>query len=206
MYKIGAIILAAGQSKRMGKPKLFLPYQGIPIIHYPVKMAVQNHLTPIVVVGGKNYDQLKKELEIYHQKISIIYNERYEIGMSTSLIVGVNSLNGELDAVLIFLGDQPLVADEVIKNLINTYQKNKKNGVYIVRPRYKQSPGHPILFDKSLLKQFQHIKGDEGGKSIIKTNEEHLRYVDFKQSDWNLDIDTKEDYDQLINNILNKGV
>lgn len=206
MYSIGAIILAAGQSKRMGEPKLLLPYQGIPIIHYPVEIAVQHKLTPIVVVGGKYYHQLKKELEPFHQSISMMYNEQYEDGMSTSLITGINSVEGELDAVLIFLGDQPLVADEVVKKLIDTYQKNRENGIYIVRPRYDQRPGHPILFDKRLFKHFQYLNGDEGGRSIIKANEEHLLYVDFEQTDWNLDIDTKRDYDYLIQHHLNRGV
>lgn len=206
MCKIGAIILAAGQSKRMGEPKLFLPYQGIPIIHYPVEIAVQHKLEPIVVVGGKYYHQLKKELESFHQSISVMYNEQYEDGMSTSLITGINSVDGELDAVLIFLGDQPLVADQVVKKLIDTYQKNREKGIYIVRPRYEQRPGHPILFDKRLFKQFQYLNGDEGGRSIIKTNEEHLLYVDFEQSAWNLDIDTKQDYEYLIQHHFNKGV
>lgn len=198
MCKIGAIILAAGQSKRMGKPKLFLPYKGVPIIHYPIKIAVQNQLAPIVVVGGKYFHQLKKELEPFQQQISVIDNEQYENGMSTSLIAGINSLNCKLDAVLIFLGDQPLVPEEVVKQLIHTYKKNKESGIQIVRPRYEQCAGHPILFDSSLFKQFQYIKGDQGGKSIIKEYKERLLYVDFNQLDWNLDIDTKQDYEQLI--------
>lgn len=198
MCKIGAIILAAGQSKRMGEPKLFLPFQGNPIIKYPIEMALQHKLHPIVVVGGNYYHQLKGELEPFHSSISVMYNEKYANGMSTSLIKGINSVENELDAVLIFLGDQPLVADQVVKKLIDTYQKNRENGIYIVRPRYEQRPGHPILFDRCLFNQFQHIKGDEGGKSIIKANKEHLRYVDFEQSDWNLDIDTKQDYEYLI--------
>ncbi|WP_164489618.1 NTP transferase domain-containing protein [Rummeliibacillus sp. TYF005] len=198
MCKIGAIILAAGQSKRMGEPKLFLPFQDTPIIHYPIEMAVQHKLEPIVVVGGKYYDQLKEELKPFYPSLSLIYNEQHANGMSTSLIEGINSIDGDLDAVLIFLGDQPLVAHQVVEKLIDTYQKNRENGIYIVRPRYEQQPGHPILFDRSLFNQFQNLKGDEGGKSIIKANKEHLQYVDFEQTDWNLDIDTKQDYKHLL--------
>ena len=199
MCKLGAIILAAGLSKRMGKPKLFLPYLNKPLIRYPVLLAVDQKFAPIIVVGGKFMPQLQFELKEYVEQISIISNPAYEMGMSSSLKTGIRALNEEVDAVFIFLGDQPFVSAEIIERLTKVYKENLANGVKIVRPRYAKQPGHPILFDKSLFSQFEALTGDEGGKRIIKSNENHLIYVDIENSKLNLDIDTPQEYEALIN-------
>ena len=196
MCKVGAIILAAGQSARMGKPKLFLPYLNVPLIHYPVSLAIEMNLDPIIVVGGKYLQQLQIELNEFSDKIAIIHNPEYRNGMSTSLKAGIDALENEIDGVLIFLGDQPFVSAAVTQKLIQEFKQSKKSK--IVRPRYQVQPGHPILFDKSLFSKFQALSGDEGGKSIIKANVDKLIYVDFENTKLNLDIDTPQDYELLI--------
>lgn len=198
MYKIGAIILAAGLSRRMGKPKLFLPFLNTPLIHYPVALAVGQKFDPIIVVGGMYIQQLQMELNEYSKRISIVYNSNYEKGMSSSLKAGIDSLNEEVDATFIFLGDQPFVSEDVVEKLIQVYEENKDKGAKIVRPRYSSKVGHPILFDKSLFSEFKSLSGDEGGKSIIKANEDKVIYVDFENVKLNLDIDTPQDYEALI--------
>ncbi|QCR32360.1 NTP transferase domain-containing protein [Lysinibacillus sp. SGAir0095] len=197
MCKIGAIILAAGQSARMGKPKLFLPYLNAPLIHYPVSVAVSQKFKPIIVVGGKYFQQLQLELSEFSNQIAIVHNPEYERGMSSSLKAGINAIDAEVDGVFIFLGDQPFVSNDVVQNLIHVYRQNKKKGIKIIRPRYATQHGHPILFDKSLFHEFQSLKGDEGGKSIIKANEDKLIVVDFENTRLNLDIDTPQEYESL---------
>ena len=196
MCKIGAIILAAGQSERMGKPKLFLPYLNNPLIHYPVSIAVEMNLDPILVVGGRYSQQLQIELSDFLNDIAIIHNAEFEKGMSSSLKIGINALGDELDGVIIFLGDQPFVSNEVVQKLIQKYKVS--NNSKIIRPRFGIQPGHPILFDKSLFSKFQALTGDEGGKSIIKANEDKLLYIDFEDTKLNFDIDTPLDYEVLI--------
>ncbi|HWL12847.1 MAG TPA: nucleotidyltransferase family protein [Ureibacillus sp.] len=203
MCKLGAIILAAGLSKRMGKPKLFLPYLNKPLIHYPISVAVEQKFSPLIVVGGKFTPQLQSELKEHLEQLSIISNPAYETGMSSSLKMGIRALNEEVDGVFIFLGDQPFVAAEVVERLSKVYKENRARGVKIVRPRYAHHPGHPILFDKSLFPQFEFLTGDEGGKRIIKANENCLIYVDIENSQLNLDIDTPQDYEALINQDTN---
>jgi len=198
MSKMAAIILAAGLSRRMGKPKLFLPYLNVPLIHYPVSLAVENHFDQIIVVGGRHIDQLHLVLKDFTERITIIFNPEYELGMSTSLKAGINALNEDVEGVLLFLGDQPFVTMDVIEKLIHTYELNKVKGMKIVRPRFINLPGHPALFDRSLFQEFRKLYGDEGGKRIIKAHEDKLIYVDFNDDKLNLDIDTMEEYKSLI--------
>jgi len=203
MCKFGAIILAAGLSRRMGKPKLFLPLFNVPVIHYSVSLAVRQKLDPIIVVGGEHVQQLQLELDEYKEKIAIIYNSEYEQGMSTSLKVGINAVNEKADGVFIFLADQPFVSNLVVEKLLKAYEENYENGMKIFRPRYADQVGHPILFDKSLFSKFHTLSGDEGGKRILKANEDKLVYVDFENAKLNFDIDTPQDYDSLIKPNLN---
>ncbi|MER1999755.1 MAG: nucleotidyltransferase family protein [Lysinibacillus sp.] len=198
MYKIGAIILAAGSSSRMGEPKLLLPYKGVPIVAYPILRALQNDLHPIVCVTGR-YDQLvRNALQAIEQKVTIQFNAQFESGMSTSLQQGIEFMKDKVDAVVIFLGDQPLLPNEVVQTIIQQYIATKNDGIKIIRPLYGEQIGHPILFDSSLFEAFKSIQGDEGGKSIIQQNAKFLKLIHFPNSDWGVDIDTPEDYANLM--------
>ena len=197
MVKIGAVILAAGESRRMGNPKLFLPLDGKSLITYPVSLAIKSGLEPIVVIGGRHIAKLEDELAPFSPYIQVKANPRYEEGMSSSLQEGIRALADEVDAVLIFLGDQPFVHETVVDTIIKEFMANKEQGIRIVRPLYQQSLGHPILFDGSLFTLFDTLQGDEGGKSIIQAQKEHVQFIDFPNSRWGLDIDTPLDYARL---------
>ena len=198
MVNIGALIVAAGKSTRMGKPKLLLPFKGAPIITHPVALAIQNELQPIVCITGQYDEQVKQALASFHENITINYNPHYESGMASSLKEGIHALQGKVDAVIIFLGDQPLVPDFVVKTIIQKYKENKKKGVKIVRPIYNQQIGHPILFDSGLFHEFEALHGDEGGKGIIQQYKDYLKLIHFPNSDWGIDIDTPEEYLTLL--------
>lgn len=200
MSKIGAIILAAGFSNRMGKPKLLLPYKEKPLIYYPVALATKHNLQPIILVSGIYHEQLLKALQPFENKLTIITNELAEEGMSTSLKKGIEAIETEVDACFLFLGDQPFVTDEVIRELLKVYRENQDSGIKIVRPCYQKKPGHPILIDKSLFTQFKQLKGDQGGKMILKKYKEQLKYINFDNPLWGADIDTPKDYADLIIN------
>ena len=198
MYNIGAVILAAGTSTRMGKPKLLLPYKSMPIVTYPLIQAIQNDLQPIMCVTGRYDELITNALLSWKQKLTIQYNPQFESGMSTSLRQGIEFMKGKVDAVIIFLGDQPLVPNEVVQRMIQQYITTKKDGIKIIRPVYNGQIGHPVLFDSSLFHAFDNIKGDEGGKTIIQQNAEYLKYLHFPNNDWGVDIDTPEDYATLL--------
>ncbi|MGG1660208.1 nucleotidyltransferase family protein [Brevibacillus sp. NRS-1366] len=193
MSKIGAVILAAGMSKRMGQPKLLLPLKGKPLFRYAVDAAVGSELKPIVVVGGSHTEEFHKYTKDL-PNVEVVATPFYQEGMASSLKRGVRSIADRTEGMLVFLADQPYVPVHVIKELIRVYELHRSMGVRIIRPQYAGELGHPILFDASLYKFFLEIDGDEGGRSIIKRFPKRMKVVSFSHSFWGRDVDTPEDY------------
>ncbi|MEH6946088.1 nucleotidyltransferase family protein [Bacillus sp. JJ634] len=196
MSKIGAVILAAGMSKRMGKPKLLLPLHGTPLFHYALKASIYYSLSPIVLIAGPYIEEMRKLPHEFRQ-IEVLYNPNYATGMASSLKLGMEAMKGRVDAAIIFLADQPFVPAEVAQTLIEQYKKTRKEGVRIVRPAYEGIVGHPILFDAELFSAFDSIEGDQGGKTIIQAHQDRMKIVSFDYSMWGRDVDTPEDLMQM---------
>jgi molybdenum cofactor cytidylyltransferase len=201
MSRIGAIVLAAGLSRRMGKPKLLLSLNEKPLFRYPLELAIRNGLSPICLIGGQH-------IEIFQMGtadlsgIEYVANPDYEKGMSSSLKMGIEKLKDRTDAALICLADQPFVPDLVIKSII----AESKKGARIVRPHYQGTAGHPILIDKSLYHEFLQLEGDQGGKAITKKYKNDTSILFFEEESWGMDIDTPENYQkckQYINITMN---
>lgn len=198
MCKIGAVILAAGKSVRMGKPKLLMPFKGNPLFTYPLKLAIHQQLQPIVCVTGRYHEQIKEILELEKNDITLTYNPFFESGLASSLKAGIHTIKDQVDGAMIFLGDQPLIPNEVVQKMIEEYKKGKKKGIKIIRPLFGSRLGHPILFDQSLFPEFNVLQGDEGGKSILKKHQVSLKLLHFQNEDWGIDIDTEEEYQTLL--------
>lgn len=196
MSKIGAIILAAGMSKRMGMPKLLLPLNGEPLISYSISLALKQKLNPIVVIAGQYIKEIEKVIDC--DFVTYLYNPDYQSGMASSLKLGIEAVSSQVEAAMIFLGDQPFVPDQVVHTLLTEYERNKEKGIHIVRPRYVGELGHPILFDTRLFEHFTKIEGDEGGRSIIVNHKEQLKIIDFSECLWGMDVDTPEDYKRVV--------
>jgi molybdenum cofactor cytidylyltransferase len=202
MRKIGAVILAAGMSRRMGVPKLFLDFHGKPLFLYSVECAIRSQLNPILIVGGEHVQLLQD-----HTKglpVEIISNPDYRKGMAASLKLGIEAMDGRVDALLVFLADQPFVPPMLIKKLLQTYTVCRSNGIRIVRPQYSGIPGHPVLFDADLFREFSALQGDEGGRSIIKSHAEKLKLIPAENPLWGADIDTPDDLEKFEKNFPQK--
>lgn len=198
---VGGIILASGFSSRMGKPKLLLKINGKPILQWVMEAAIDAKVNPVVVVAGELYEQyceLGKDLF----EIRFIRNTKYAEGMSSSIRLGVSSLYSETEALLVFLGDQPLVPSLVVEELISFYYSNRSSDMYqnplIVRPQYGDRVGHPVLFDRSLYDELIQVNGDKGAREIIKKYSHRLKVVSFPNEIWGLDIDTPSDFKNII--------
>jgi molybdenum cofactor cytidylyltransferase len=192
MLRIGAVILAAGMSRRMGVPKLFLDFRGKPLFLYSVECAIDSQLDPILIVGGEHIELLQDHTK--DLSVEVLKNPAYTEGMAASLKLGIEALDGRVDALLVFLADQPFVPPMLIKKLLQTYMACRSNGIRVVRPQYNGIPGHPVLFDADLFVEFSDLQGDEGGRLIIKRHAEKLKLIPAENPLWGADIDTPDDW------------
>ncbi len=186
---IAAVVLAAGSSARMGKPKLALPVRGKPILERALSAYREADIDEIVVVLGSDAAQLRKKVEFHGERV--LYNRRYREGMSSSLRLGLKAVAREADAVMIGLGDQPFLSNSTVDRIIEAYRESEAS---VVVPVYRGQRGNPVLFDKALFPQIMRSEGDVGAKSVVRSNESSLREVAVGDRGILADIDTPKDY------------
>lgn len=175
--------MAGGSSTRMGQNKLEMELQGKTIINTVIDNALNSKLDEVVLVYGK-YD--------VETDIKKIYNENYELGMSTSLIKGLEGYEGE--AILILLGDMPFVSSEIINNILDGFSKSLKN---IAIPVFEARKGNPVIIGKKYFKALLNNSGDKGGREIIKNNETDVEWVKVSSQGIFVDIDEKLVYERV---------
>lgn len=191
--KVAAIILAAGQSTRMGTPKQLLPFNGQPMIADICKKLVSLELHSIACITGSENNLIKKAISKF--PIQAIYNADFKQGMNSSLVTGINSLSSQedLEGILITLADQPTIPLAHYQLMAATFNQNTQS---IISTSYGDSYGVPSIFPSSLFSELQELVVDKGAKSIIK---KHLDKTKFIRCEEALnDIDSPEDYRKLI--------
>lgn len=184
---IAAIILAAGESKRMRRPKQLIKWHGRALIEHVTQQAVDAALKPVVVVTGHRADEVRAALN--HPLATVVHNPDWPEGMSTSVRSGVAVLTSDIDAAVFLLIDQPRVDAAHIKAMITMYHNSGKP---IIVSSYKGRRSSPTLFDRSFFEQLMHASGDSGGRAIIKANPESVASVEAANESTLVDIDTPE--------------
>jgi molybdenum cofactor cytidylyltransferase len=190
---IGAVIVAAGSSSRLGQPKQLLRFKGESLVHHIVVAARQAGCSPVIVVIGSNSEKVTGELR--STNAVIVENENWQCGIGSSIRAGVRRLVDhapELDAIVLLVCDQPGVNADTIRNLINLRETTKKS---IVASRYAETLGVPALFDRSLFDELLSLGNEAGAKSIILRNRECVAQLAFPEGA--IDIDTWEDWENL---------
>jgi len=189
---ISAILLAAGESKRMGITKQILKFGKNTLLEYTINNLVNSKIDEIILVLGYKAEEIKKEISTKYEKLVITINPDFRDGMSSSIKHGIGSINPEAKAVLIVLGDQPLISSEIINSIINTYQEKD---AAIVAPVYKGTIGHPVCFDLEKYRdRLLGLSGDKGAKEIVDANTDDFFGVDVSSDNILVDIDDKENY------------
>jgi molybdenum cofactor cytidylyltransferase len=188
---ISAIVLAAGESKRMGKSKLLLKWQGKIILKHVLDNLLNSRVDEVILVLGPEADRILKRVPA--EKVKIVINPDYKEGMSASIRQGLRAMDEKAKAFLIVLGDQPGISKEVLDRLITDFQRihPKKN---IVLPTYRGSRGHPVLFSVKYLKEALRLKGDVGCRQILMDHPEDILAIEMDTDAVLNDIDTPEDY------------
>lgn len=194
MKNVGLIILAAGSASRMGKPKQLLSYQGSSLISHAVEIGLNSTCKPVVVVLGAYIEQIKPTINKF--PVQIIENPHWKTGMSSSIRAGITAIkenNPKLDALIIALGDQPLISTAVFNKLVQNYQKT---GNIIIAATYSDVIGVPALFSSVLFPELINLEGDRGAKALIGKYKDELLSISIPEAA--IDIDTPEDYQKLL--------
>ena len=210
--RIGLVLLAAGQSRRMGTNKQLLPWRGKTILDavcHALQICWEQtnpswnlKIYPMVAVTGGDHD-IDHIASRYG--FSIIHNECSDLGQGTSIALGVKYLMNKfgtrtLDGIICSVSDQPLLNPMVVEQLITSFQQHRdETNRTIVVPKYgiTQHPGNPVLFGAHWFEDLQHIEGDQGGRTIIRgVGHNFVEYVSIIP-EWGFDIDTPEDYNDL---------
>ena len=167
---ISAILLAAGQSKRMdGENKLTKEIQGVPLIKHSVKNILVSSIDELIIVLGHQKEIVEKLID-NNEKIKCVFNKEFESGMATSIKTGLNHLSKKTEAFFICLGDMPMINQNTYNKLIEC-----RNNKEIIVPTYKGQQGNPVLFSKSMKKKLiMTIQGDFGAKKILELNKNKL--------------------------------
>jgi molybdenum cofactor cytidylyltransferase len=194
MNKTGIIILAAGPSARLGKPKQLLVHQGKTLIEHICSEALETGLHPVLVVTGAASAEVSKALE--NMSVEIVFNEQWSTGMASGIAAGMSELlkrDKAIESVIIAVCDQPFVSAALFRQLIKTKAERNKG---IVGSAYAGIIGTPVLFEKAYFGKLLALKGNEGAKKIVKTYNADLAGIPFEEG--KMDIDTQEDYERLI--------
>ena len=189
---ISAILLAAGQSKRMnGENKLNKKIQGNPLIKLSVKNILASSANELIIVLGYQKEIIEKTID-KHEKIKFVFNKEFDSGMASSIKVGLNHLSEKTEAFFICLGDMPMVNYDIYNELIKL--RNKKD---ILVPTYKNKQGNPVLFHKSMKKKVMNISGDIGAKKILELNKDKILKLEINNQGIVKGFNTQEDFNSL---------
>ncbi len=186
---VTAIILAAGGSSRMGKPKQLLEIGGKTLVSIVIKNILASIIDEIIIVTQPDLPLIEDN---EYPEIKRIVNKDWQTGQSSSMKAGLNAVDEKTDAVMFFMADQPMVDEGIINRLITAFQETEKP---IISPLYNGKKGAPVIFKRRLFDELNLIQGDRGGRDLLEVYP--VEYMNIDMSLAAMDVDTPEEYDKL---------
>jgi len=187
---ISAIILAAGQSKRMGQPKMLLSWGTLTVIEHVVVTFLNAGIEDILVVTGGVHQEVEKAIDRF--PVRKIHNREYENGeMLSSLQYGLREIREQTQATLIGLGDQPQIREESIRLICETYRKDKSE---LIVPSFQMKRGHPWLVARRLWNAILELKPPQTPRDFLNQYADKIQYMNVDTPTILADLDTPEDY------------
>ena len=197
---ITALILAAGESKRMGQPKMLLPWANTTVISHVITVFRNSGVEDVLVVTGG----AKEEVEdaISRHNVRAVYNKHFTNGeMLSSIQCGIRALTRQTQAVLMVLGDQPQVQERCVRLVCSKYNDSKAD---IVVPSYNMRRGHPWLITRPLWDELLNFENPYTPRDFLNAHSDNIQYVNINSSDILADLDTPEDYQRWQPNFHDK--
>src|SRR5262245_12814145 len=185
---ISAIVLAAGKSERMGRPKALLEFRGRTFLENILDAISRSSIEHTVVVVGHH----RREIENAIQTVPLIFNPDYEQGMVTSLQTGIRALPPESIGAFLFLVDHPVVEAETIEAMIPSVALNR-----IVQPTFKGRRGHPVFLGAEVLEEILRLPSSQGADVVVRRDPSRITEIPVNAGGIIADIDTPEDYEKL---------
>jgi len=190
--RIGALLLAAGQSRRMGGPnKLLAAIDGTPMVAHVARRLLASRARPIVAVLGNQADTV--DIALGKLPVKRVRNPEFAAGLSTSLKRGIAALPSDLDGVIVCLGDMPLISGRHLERLIAAF--NPLEGRAIIVPTRRGKRGNPVLWSRQFFPEMTGLAGDVGAKHLIGEHAEFVAEVEMDDAAVLVDIDTPEALD-----------
>lgn len=190
MEKIGAVVLAAGMSRRMGQPKMVMPWGRSTVLGTVLDTLVTSEVKTITVVAGAEREKIEDIIK-EHSALAV-YNPHYKNGeMLVSLQVGLQHLPEDLEAILMVLGDQPQIQGTTVRAIIEKYKQDKPG---IIMPSYNYRRGHPWLIGKLYWKEILALSPPQTLRTFISSHAGDIDYVNVKTPSIIQDLDTPDDY------------
>jgi molybdenum cofactor cytidylyltransferase len=187
---LAAVVLAAGESRRMGRPKQLLPFGEHTILERVVDTLLTAGVGKVVVVLGHLAERVRAVLG--ERRVKVVINESYRQGMLSSVKCGVRAISADYDAVLLALGDQPHIECAVVSEVIRAYRAGNAG---IVIPRYGAKRGHPIIIDlRKYRESIGNLPEDVGLNVLMQEHADDVRLIDVATEDIIRDIDVPDDY------------
>ncbi|MEY2577850.1 MAG: molybdenum cofactor cytidylyltransferase [Verrucomicrobiota bacterium] len=191
MRSIGAVVLAAGASSRLGRPKQLLNFRGETLVRRAVRAATEAHCDPVIVVVGHGGEAIRDELRA--TSALVVENAEWQRGLRTSIRCGLRQFADSMEAVVLLTCDQPFVDAAIVAGLIAVHEKTCKP---IIASSYADALGVPALFDRSCFDALRALPDNCGAKSLIAARSGDVAAIPFEQGA--IDIDTPSDFQRLI--------
>jgi molybdenum cofactor cytidylyltransferase len=192
---IVAVVLSAGESSRMGRPKALLPIDGETFIERIVAALKQTRVGKIIVILGHNASELQPKIS--HLPVEILINTDYKLGQLSSLQLAVRhlQLDHDCDGMLVHLVDHPYLTPALVQEMIRRFYETKKR---IIVPKFHGKRGHPVIFSRELFAELLSAPVDQGAKAVVNAHRADTLEIETEEAGIALDIDTPELYQQHV--------
>jgi molybdenum cofactor cytidylyltransferase len=188
---IVAVVLSAGESSRMGRPKALLPIDGETFLERIVSTLKRTKVGKIIVVIGHNAAEIKQKIE--HLPIEILINHQYRLGQLSSLHVAIRHLldDSSCGGILVHLVDHPYIDPDLVDRMIEAADTS---GKLIVVPRHQGKRGHPVILSRKLFDELLAAPLDQGAKTVVNAHPDETLAIDVDDRGVTIDIDTPDEY------------